>query len=194
MRGSVTPGWTGWRWSRSPVEGFEVEVDRAATREAHRERLVVGVAEGDDAAFTLAFEHLEGRGDHRALDAAARHRPCDLALVVDGHGRTRVARCGTLQCDDARHRDPVPVGPPALDVVQHFLHVRSAPFGEVLSPETTCARCSSDARLCPSTNSSTCGRAAAIPRASGAKFGDDFSGFTHTTWYATRCSRSIWSP
>ena len=89
--------------------------------------------------------------------------------------------------DDAGDRDPVPAGPPALDVVEDFLHAAVHARLSATLADTTRARCSSDAREWPSTNSSTYGSAAAIPRASGAKSGDALSGFTHTTRYATRC-------
>src|SRR4051812_10637918 len=174
--------------ARSPVEGFHEEVDRAATGEADGEGLVVGVAERDDTPLTLTREHLERGGDHRALDAAAGDRAGDLAVVAHRHGRAGITRRRALQRDDARHRHAVAAGAPALDVVQDLFHALT------FSPETMRASCSNDARLWPSTNSSTCGRAAAIPRARGAKLGEDFNGFTHTTWCATRCRRSICAP
>ena len=70
----------------------------------------------------LAREDRERLLHDRALDAAAGDRARDLARVVHGHGRARVARARALGADDARDRDPVPGGPPALDVVEHFLH------------------------------------------------------------------------
>ena len=60
--------------------------------------------------------------DHGALDAAARDRARDLAVVVHGHGGAGVAWAEPFERDDARHRDPMAGGPPPFDVVQHFFH------------------------------------------------------------------------
>ena len=135
-------------------------MDGAAAREPDGERVVVGVAERDDPALALPRQDLQ-RGLHdRALDTAARDRSRDLAGVAHGHRGARIARARTFGADDARDRDPVPGGPPAFDVVQHFFHDRRHHL----------ARHSVRARRAewPSTNASTYGSAAAIPCASGA--------------------------
>ena len=67
-------------------------------------------------------EHVERLGDHRALDAAARHRARHLAVLVHRHGRPRHAGPGALDVDDPGHGDLLARRPPALDVVEDLLH------------------------------------------------------------------------
>src|SRR4051794_30942121 len=144
-------------------------MDGAAAREAHRERLVVGVPEGDDTLVARAPEHLE-RGFHpRALDASARHRSGDLTVVAHRHRRTGIARARALERHHTCDRDAMPRVPPPFDVVQHFLHgfTPDLPFvpsagaaGAAASPlahelATPSTSPSSDASEWPSTNSST---------------------------------------
>ena len=171
-------------------------MDGAAAGEADRERLVVGVAERDDAPLPRARRapratRVTTAPSTQPPDTEPATSPASFTAIVAPGSRGAEPSSATTRGD----RDPVAVRPasarcrPGLPSCCARL-----PSDEVLSPDTTRARCSSDARLWPSTNSSTCGRAAAIPRASGAKPGDAFSGFTHTTWYATRCRRSICSP
>src|SRR6476646_8398846 len=76
----------------SPVEGFDEEVDRAATGEPDGEGLDVGVAESDDAPLTFTREHLERSGDHRAFDTPAGDRACDLAVIAHRHGGAGITR------------------------------------------------------------------------------------------------------
>ena len=102
-------------------------------------------------------EHRERLGDDRALDAAARHRARHLAVLVHGHRGARVPRTGALHADHPRDRHPPAGGLPAVDVRNHFFH-----------RAITSASCSRARSEWPSMNSSTNGRAAAIPRARGA--------------------------
>src|SRR5688572_23126736 len=152
-----------------PVERLDEHVNGPAAGEPDGERLVVGVAEGDDAALVRTREHGQRLLDDCTLDAAARDRPGDLAGVAHGHRGARVTGAGTLDADDTSHRDLVAGRTPPLDVVQHFLHFAM-----------TSASCSKEASEWPSTNSSTCGSAATMPPARGAKPGDAFNGLTHT--------------
>ena len=102
------------------------------------------------------------------------------AIVAPG-----IARAGAVETDDARDGDPLALGAPALDVVEQLLSsVLAITSTELL--ETPSRR-----QRVPSTNSSTYGSAAAIPRASGAYSGVAFSGFTHTIRCATRARRAI---
>src|SRR5262245_11575473 len=125
---------------------------------------------------------VEGLGDDRSLDAPARHRARHLGVLADRHRRARVAGTGALDVDDAGDRHPLAGGAPALHVVQDLLH-----------REITSASSSRATTEWPSTKSSTYGRAAAIPRASGAYPGVTFRGLTHTTLWSTRWRRAICS-
>src|SRR5207248_4952170 len=119
----------------------------------------------------------------RALDAATGHRPGHVAVLVHRHRRARVTRPRAIEADDPCDRDPLAGGPPPFDVVEHVLHRLITSTSD-----------SSEANEWPSTNSSTKGRAAAIPRASGAYPGAAFRGFTHTMRWVTRARRAIWAP
>src|SRR5680860_606355 len=170
------------RLVRLPVERLDENVDRPAARETDRERVVVGVPEADHAPPVVAGQHGQGLLDDGPFDAASRYRPRDLARVVHHHGRARVARPRSFDAHDPRHRDPAAIGTPAFDVVEDLPHF-----------VITAARFSSDASEWPSTNSSTYGSAAAIPRASGTNPGDALRGLTQTTRCATRARRAICS-
>ena len=136
-------------------------------------------------------EHGERLGHDRALDAAARHRARDLARRRsrpssrrDRAGRSRRrprpgrSRPAARRRATARCRPALPSLPSASSLI-----VRSPRPGS-----------SSDASEWPSTNSSTNGSAAAMPRRERrVARADAFSGFTHTMRCATRCSRAICS-
>src|SRR3546814_19346371 len=101
----------------SPVGGREVEGDGAAVREADGEGLVVGVAEGDDATIAR-LDDLQRLGDHRTLDAPARHGAGHLAVLVHGHGRTGEPRPAPLDVDDPPHADLLSGPSPAVEVAE----------------------------------------------------------------------------
>ena len=147
-----------------PVERLEEQVDGAAAGEADGERLVVAVAE------RVAGRARAGRQrpasasvDHRALDAAARHRADDLAVARSRPSPPRVRRGPS-----PRGRPPGrgrPAGPAGAS------RSRSSRIPHVSSlhrPSTSARAARGTPTEWPSTNSSTCGRAAAMPRASGA--------------------------
>ena len=110
---------------RSPVDRLHEQVDRAAAREPDGERFVVGVPERDDAPLALAGEHLERRV-RRPRPRRSRPTPSPRPRRRRSRPSSRPDRAGSSpRCRRrARDRDPVPRGPPPLDVVQDFLHRR----------------------------------------------------------------------
>ena len=83
---------------RHPRERLDEEVDGAATGEADREGVVVAVAERHEPTVA-GRQHVERLADHRALDAAARHRADHLAVATHGHRGARIARTRPLEVD-----------------------------------------------------------------------------------------------
>ena len=71
-------------------------------------------------------QHLGGDLDDRALDAAARHRPRHLAVLVDGHLGARRARGGTLDRHHGGDRDALPRLGPRPYVIDDVLHAPSS--------------------------------------------------------------------
>ncbi len=138
------------------LDGLEEEVDGPAAGEPDGEGLVVAVAEGVQAAGA-GRQRRQRRLDDRALDAPARDRPDDLAVVGDGHRRPGVTGPGALEVDDPSEGDP-PALPARTARGRRAAHASAS----------TSARAARASTEWPSTNSSTCGRAAAMPRASGA--------------------------
>ncbi len=96
-------------------------MDGAATREPNGEGLIVGVTKGHNTAGVL-FQTLECLVDHCTLHTPAAHRAGDIAIFVDRHRRTRKARPGTFDVDHARQRNSFPLGPPAFEIGEDFLH------------------------------------------------------------------------
>ena len=110
-------------------------------------------------------------------------RARDLAGLVHRHRRAPGRGARALDAHDSGDRDPLPRRPPPLDVVQDLSHRERSP------PRAS----SSEASEWPSTNSSTYGSAAAIPRASGANPGDRLQRVHPHHRCATRCRRAICS-
>src|ERR1700722_4364330 len=101
--------------------GFYEDVDNASAGEPHGERLVVGVAEGDQLGLPVAGQDVHGLAHDGTLDAAARHRARYLTLVVDDHRRPGITWPRALQPHHTGDRDPMPRRRPSVDVVQHVL-------------------------------------------------------------------------
>ena len=154
------------------IESFDEQSNGAAAREPDREGIVIAVAEGDDAGRCLAVKDGQRLGNDSAFHAPSTDAAGNLAGFTDGHRSTGQARAGALDVDNARDRDPCASGPPAVDVVEQFSHrvpIRAAgDWRRGGADAITAANSCIAAMLCPSTNASTYGRAAAIPRASGA--------------------------
>src|SRR5579884_4120706 len=104
------------------VEGLGEHVNRAHARQAHRERLVVGIAEGHQPRPAVTGKDVHSLADHGPLDAAAGHRPGHLAAVVDDHRGPRVAWARTLEAHHPGHRNAVSRRLPTVDVVENVLH------------------------------------------------------------------------
>jgi hypothetical protein len=100
-------------------------VHRAAAREAHLERLLVGDPVGLQARLA-AREHLARLAVHRRLDAAAGDRADDVAALGDGQHGPGVARRGALGADDGGDRDGRALGGPALERLEDVPHERSS--------------------------------------------------------------------
>ena len=155
---------------RSPVERLEEEVDRAAAGEADGEGVVVAVAEGDELAVA-------GRAaiSSASVTTAPSTQPPDtepghLAVLVHRHGRARGPGPGALDVDDPGQGDPPPSArqrsrSSRISLMAASAHgrlaviVRAASLGQVLQAMPASG---------PRRSSSTWGRAAAMPRASGA--------------------------
>src|SRR5690349_3336384 len=67
-------------------------------------------------------DDVERLGDDRALDAAARHRADDLAVLVHGHRRARLAWARSLDVDHPCDRGSLALLPPPLEIVQQLTH------------------------------------------------------------------------
>ena len=104
------------------AEPLDEHPDGTAAREADRERILVRVAEAHDSRLPVTTEDGSRLLDDRALDAASRDRPRDLAGIADGHRRSRIAGSRALHPDDTGERDGVPLGAPTRDLVADLVH------------------------------------------------------------------------
>ncbi len=96
-------------------------MDGSAAREPDRKGLIVGVSECDDAACVL-FQTLKCLVDHCTLHTTATYRSGDITVFVDRHRRAGKAWAGALDIDHAGQRNTFPLGPPALEIGEDFLH------------------------------------------------------------------------
>ena len=90
----------------------------ATTCEADCKCVVIGIAEGDNAAWLFARENGECFGDDCAFHATAADRTNDFAVFVDGHCGTGTARARALNVDDASKSDALAGCAPTVDVVK----------------------------------------------------------------------------
>ena len=97
------------------------DVDLAAARQADAERLVVGDAVGEEPRLA-AGKDLAGRLDDLALDTSAGDGSSQLAAFGDDQLRADRPRRRAPGRDDARHRDPVTLRPPPLELGQDLPH------------------------------------------------------------------------
>src|SRR3954463_13219827 len=87
--------------------------DRAAAGEPDLPGGLVGDAEFERLGLA-ALDHVEGFGHDRALDAAARDRAEEVALVVDHQIRAHRTRRRAPGLDHGRERNPTPFRSPVL--------------------------------------------------------------------------------
>ena len=102
-RGSETQSWHQSTFST-------IHTDRAAAGEPDLPGGLVGDAEFERLRLA-ALDHVERLGHHRALDAAARHRAEEIALVVDHQIRADRPRRRAPGLDHGRERDAAPCSP-----------------------------------------------------------------------------------
>ncbi len=97
------------------------DVDLAPARKSDAEREIVRDSIGEQPRLA-ADEHLARGLDHFALDAAAGHRACQLAVLRDDQlGADRPRRRAPSR-NDASHRDPVTASAPAIKLGEEFPH------------------------------------------------------------------------
>ena len=137
-------------------------------------------------------QDVERLGDDGALDAAARHRAGHLAVLVHGHGRPGIAGARALDVDDPGERHAL-AGRRQRSMSSRISFIARAPA--VPSRSARSRRPAPRARPASGPRRSRRRRAARPPcRGPAARSpGDAFSGLTHTTRWATRCSRAICS-
>src|SRR5262245_31460721 len=87
--------------------------DGAAARQADFPCCLVGDAELQHF-WLAALDHVDGLGDHRALDAAARDRAQKIALLVDDQIRADRPRRRAPGLDHGGERHPAALPPPVL--------------------------------------------------------------------------------
>src|SRR6185436_376244 len=118
------------------------ELQRAAARQAPARRFLVGHAVGEELGFLRRRETRLHLLDEIVLDAAARDRADDLAVVADRDHRADRARRRAPGLDDGAERGLVPAFAPAFGGTQDFDIY--AIHGEMLaqpgSPETLVRR------------------------------------------------------
>jgi len=106
----------------SPVQWLEVQMDRPSAGEPDAESLLVAVAERDKPPVLL-LDHLQRGGDDGALDAAARDRADDVAVLIDRHGGSRITRTRPLHTDHPSDGDALALLPPSYELAHDLLHV-----------------------------------------------------------------------
>src|SRR5919201_541442 len=104
------------------------DVDLAAAGQADAEREVVRDPIREQAGCA-ARQHLAGRLDDLALDAATGHRAGELAGLRDDQLRADRARCRATGRDDAGQRDPSPLRAPAIKLSQDLPHGKIVALG-----------------------------------------------------------------
>jgi hypothetical protein len=106
----------------SPLERLNEQVNDAATGEANCKGVVIGVAEGDNAAGLFARENRECFGDDSAFHATAADRTNDFTVFVDSHGSASTARAGALNVDNASKSNALAGCAPTVNVIKEVTH------------------------------------------------------------------------
>src|SRR5436305_15054180 len=107
------------RESGPSFDALDKDLDLAAAGEADFPGLLVGDAEIEEARLAVA-DRLQGLGDDRALDAAARDRADKGAVAVDGELGAQRAGRGAPSIDNRRERDAFARFAPARRLFQDF--------------------------------------------------------------------------
>src|SRR5205823_10116577 len=107
------------RESGPSFDALDKDLDLAAAGEADFPGLLVTDPEIEEARLAVA-DRLQGLGDDRAFDAAARHRADKGAAAIDGElGAERAGR-GAPSVDDRRERDAFARFAPARRLFEDF--------------------------------------------------------------------------
>ena len=117
----LLPDGLGDRRDQLRVELVHEDVHRTAARKAYLEGLLVRDAVGLEPRLA-ARQHLAGLAVDGRLDAAARHRAGDRAVLGHGQNRAGLARSRPLGADHGRDGDRGPVGGPALEGLENVSH------------------------------------------------------------------------
>src|ERR1051326_1544085 len=105
------------------VHLLHVHADGAAARKPGAPRGLVGDAELERLRLA-ALDHVERLGDHVALDAAARDRAEEIALVVDDEIRADRPRRRSPRLDHGRERNPASLFLPILGSFENVFLAR----------------------------------------------------------------------
>src|SRR5205085_11009692 len=107
------------RESGPSFDALDKDLDLAAAGEADFPGLLVRDPEIEEAWVAVA-DRLQGLGDDRAFDAAARHRADKGAAAIDGEFRAERAGRGAPSIDNRRERDAFARFAPARRLFEDF--------------------------------------------------------------------------